>query len=94
VNSMIMEQKGHWSDRLERLVLKVPSILQLMIPKMLFFIDHRNHFVDKFAAFMDSNKSILGVGISTLHNFAGVLTIEVLLHISIRVVVFVIHTKG
>jgi hypothetical protein len=94
VNSMIVEQKEHWSDRLERLGLKVPSIHQLMIQKMLFFVDQRNHFVDKFAAFMDSNKSILGVGISTLHNFAGVLTIEVLLHISIGVVVFVIHTKG
>lgn len=94
VNSMIMEQKGHWSDKLERLVLKVPSILQLMIPKMLFFIDHRNHFVDNFVAFMDSNKSILRVEISTLHSFAGVLAIEVLRHISIGEVVFVIHTKG
>ena len=94
VNSIIVEQKEHWSDRLERLGLKAPSIHQLMIPKMLFFVDQRNHFVDNFVAFMDSNMSILGVVISTLHNFARVLAIEVLLHISIGVVVFVIHTKG
>jgi hypothetical protein len=65
-----------------------------MIPKMLFFIDPRNHFVDNFVAFVDSNKSILRVEMSTLHSFAGVLAIEMLLHISIGELVFVIHIKG
>lgn len=93
VNSMLVGQEGHYSDRLVGLGPKVLLILQLMILKMMSLAGHRNHFVNSFLAFMDSNKLALGVEISILQNFVGALVIEVL-HISIGVMGSELNIKG